>query len=748
MNYRIIFILSLILANQSFGQFGFERTDAIQVKSGLTDYYENAWAGGIDYAQFSNIDLNFDGENDLFVFDRTCNKVLTFIHTGGSGSDDFEYAPEYEEIFPEMQSWALLVDYNCDGMPDIFTYTLGTAKVYMNTGNSTDGHAFEEEAPYLRTTTWSSEVFMYFASNDIPAIVDVDGDNDIDVLTFGVGGLTIEYHKNMSMETYGVCDSLLFITENLCWGRFRESGATNEVTLWDTLVYPCDGSYPTPESWHPGGLVEHTDRHAGSTVLALDLDDDGVMDLILGDVSYNNLVMLMNSGSAPNMNSGMDFQETNYPSTSIPVDLEIMPAAFHVDVDADGNRDLLVGTNTSVGAMNHNSVWYYNNSGADLTPDFEYQQNDFLQSEMVETGSGSLPVLFDHNGDGLKDLIVSQHQRYNDVTGLYECRMYYFENTGTAAIPEFTFVDEDYQNFSLLGVGSGLSYYPAFGDLDNDGDEDMIVGDYHGYCYYFENTGGFGSPAFFSTFDTLRNSAGEPIFHSTYAYPAIVDLDRDGDNDVVIGRRTGAIQYYENTGSASSMQLEFQTGTLGGVDVSEYWSIEGQAVPVFLDIDDEYHLVLGSKSGYLHYYTDIDDNLTGDFTLVDSTLDNLWIGTWSAPTIFDLNGDDKFDMILGNQRGGISLYSSGHISQIGIPEQEFEVSLFPNPANTEVVINSTQYGESLTIKFYSLEGKEIKSVEEYYSGDKLDVSDLSDGVYTLMIESSTGIASEKLTIVR
>ena len=415
--------------------------------------------------------------------------------------------------------------------------------------------------------------------------------------------------------------------------------------------------------------------------------------------------------------------------------------------DTDGIRDLVVGTNTSIGAMNHNSVWYYNNSGADLSPDFDYQQNDFLQDEMIETGSGALPVLFDHNGDGLKDLIVSQHQRYNDVTGLYECRMFYFENTGTAALPEFTFVSEDYQNFSLLGVGSGLSYYPAFGDLDNDGDEDMIVGDYHGYCYYFENTGGAGSPALFTTFDTLRNSAGEPIFNSTYAYPAIVDLDRDGDNDVVIGRRTGLLQYYENTGSASAMQLEFQTGNLGGVDVSEYWSIEGQAVPVFLDIEGEYHLVLGSKSGALHYYDDIDANLAGDFNLVDSTLDNLWIGTWSAPAIYDLNGDDKFDMILGNQRGGVSLFSSGSISQIGIPEESMEITLYPNPASNEIVIN-TNTAEALNVRFFALEGKEVNSVNGYSSGAPIDISQLSDGVYTIMISSGSGVVSEKLTIVR
>ncbi|MBK6951108.1 MAG: hypothetical protein IPH24_03445 [Crocinitomicaceae bacterium] len=122
----IVFILTLFSVSAK-SQFGFQRIDTIDVyESAIFQKY--AWAGGMDYCQFSNIDLNYDGIQDLFVFDRSNNKVLTFIQTNPIGSSNFVYAPEYETKFPEYNniynayedeqflfSWVLLVDYNCDG---------------------------------------------------------------------------------------------------------------------------------------------------------------------------------------------------------------------------------------------------------------------------------------------------------------------------------------------------------------------------------------------------------------------------------------------------------------------------------------------------------------------------------------------------------------------------------------------------------------------------------------------------------
>ena len=53
---------------------------------------------------------------DLFVFDRTGNKITTFLNNG----DSYSYAPEYDQLFPQsLSSWVLLRDYNNDNKKDI-----------------------------------------------------------------------------------------------------------------------------------------------------------------------------------------------------------------------------------------------------------------------------------------------------------------------------------------------------------------------------------------------------------------------------------------------------------------------------------------------------------------------------------------------------------------------------------------------------------------------------------------------------
>lgn len=747
----LIPVLLVLMVLPLQAQFGFDRELSIDVDEDGTPL-KFPWAGGMDYCQFSNIDLDFDGDLDLFVFDRTCDKVMTFVQNGSAGEVDFQYAPQYESYFPkDLKNWALLVDYDCDGLPDLFTSTLGGCRVYKNIGGDGSGHEFELKSPLLRTNIYGGETYLYFSSADIPAIVDVDGDNDKDVLAFGVLGQTVEYHKNLSMETYGVCDSLIFETKNICWGRFQENGATNEVTLWDTLDYPCRSvDFDDPE--FVDRPLDAEERHAGSTVLALDIDDSGVMDLVIGDASYPNLVMLRNSGLEVNTNSGMDLQDTNFPSETTPVDLEIFPGAFYVDVNNDGKRDLIASPNAKIGSENKTSVWMYNNVNTDADPEFDYIQNDFLQEDMIENGTSSLPVFFDHNGDGLMDLIVSSLGQYNPVTGNLISKMAYYENVGTADAPQYELITDDYEDISTMGIGETLALYPTFGDLDGDGDEDMILGEYEGYCYYLENTGGEGSPAIFNTFTLLTNADGAPILESTFVYPELVDLDRDGDQDLVIGRRSGKLHYYENTG-VGTYNFDLISSNLGNVDVSGAEFIEGYAVPEFIDIDGVYHLLIGSKRGYLYYYSDIDDNLDGSFNLVDSITDNIAIGSHTAPAVANITDDNRLELVLGNRRGGVELFQSAPTSNIGIATfaNEQDILVFPNPATNQVFIDLGDIKpnalEQTEIGIYSIIGELVYRQERVQASlVSIAIDALPKGTYLVDITDGEKSIRKKLIV--
>ncbi|MFM8241484.1 MAG: FG-GAP repeat domain-containing protein, partial [Crocinitomicaceae bacterium] len=319
---------------------------------------------------------------------------------------------------------------------------------------------------------------LYVSSSDIPAIVDVDLDGDIDILTYHISGEYLQYHKNLSQELYGHSDSLQFELRNECWGGFREDVNSNSVFLNDQTP-PCQGgNVPNPE-FKPNDQLK---AHAGSTVLAFDYDGSGVMDLLLGDVAHPNLILLTNGGTTVNSNSLIINQDPNFPSNSIQANIQLFPASFWLDVDFDGNKDLLVAPNAKNVSENEKSVLLYKNTGTNSSNNFVFQTKAFLQEDMIEHGTGSIPVFCDIDNDGLTDMFVANFYAYKP-TLLKESRIAYYKNTGTITQPFFTLVDSDFLNFASSPYG--LRIIPSFGDLDGDGKKDMILGFENGTIGFF-----------------------------------------------------------------------------------------------------------------------------------------------------------------------------------------------------------------------------------------------------------------------
>ena len=291
--FKLFVVLNLCIMNFTvLGQFGFEYAPNIPVNIGGTDL-TLPWAGGLNYAQFSDFDYDYDGDMDLFIFDRSSNNIIVYTQETNGGLH-YELAYNAQMNFPsELRYRSTMVDYDGDGKKDLFTYGIGGLKVYRNVGNSVIGLQWElyQDIVYTQLPTLYTNLFV--SSSDIPAIVDVDNDGDIDVLTFHSGGSHLEYHKNQSMELYGIPDSLIFELKNECWGKFREDISTNSLFLNDPN-FPCNGgTVPNPEV-NIGKENTVKGKHSGSTLLALDYTNSGLIDLIIGDVAFTNLNLLIN----------------------------------------------------------------------------------------------------------------------------------------------------------------------------------------------------------------------------------------------------------------------------------------------------------------------------------------------------------------------------------------------------------------------------------------------------------------------
>ena len=102
------------------------------------------WTGGFDACQFGTMDFNGDGFNDLLVFDRRGNRLLTFLNDGIPGEISYTYHPEYAAHFPQMKEWVVFDDYNGDGLNDIFTYSPGWAGIQVFKHLATIPPTFEQ----------------------------------------------------------------------------------------------------------------------------------------------------------------------------------------------------------------------------------------------------------------------------------------------------------------------------------------------------------------------------------------------------------------------------------------------------------------------------------------------------------------------------------------------------------------------------------------------------------------------------
>ena len=693
--FPIFCLVNGIVCSSQF--FSLEQDNTIQVIQN-NDTLLNPWTGGFNAAQISKIDLNNDQIEDLFVFDRSSNKVITFLNE----NNHFIYAPEFEKYFPKnLSNWVLLRDYNNDGKKDIFSYISGGIGVWKNTSNFNEisftpltffQSSINSYVSYLLSYQYNNDYNIYVISSDIPSISDIDDDGDIDILNFGVQGSRIEYHQNQAADLNLPLDTLIFEMKNTCWGHFSESGLSNTCNLFDT----CFQNVPNPQDTLN---ILKNNRHSGSTVLALDLNNDQVKDLILGDVSYSNIVALFNDNTGVNMNTSFVSQDTTFPNYSVPTDLHLFPGTFFEDVDHDGIKDLIVSPNSNGDSEDKESIWFYKNFGANTHPQFYLQDKNFLQKNTLEVGRESKPILVDINNDQLQDLLIANFGEFDlSVPIHYRSYIESYVNIGTSQNPIFSKSSSDFQNISSLI--NDINLIPTFGDLDGDGDLDAIVGDYSGKIHFLENISSNPSVMNLIVGASPLNDALNNIFDFGFsAHPTLFDIDNDNDLDLIVGEAIGNLNFLENIGDSLNFNFELRNESFGGVDVSEWWTNIGTSAPVFHLNNNLIELYVGSKSGAIFKYDNITNNLSGNFNLVDSNYQELYLGSYSSPAIYDLNNDSLLDFIIGNKRGGLSYFRGTNDSTLSSflinNNSVLNLKIFPNPSKNIIQIdnlhNSIEY---------------------------------------------------------
>lgn len=675
----LLFLFFGFLSSEIIAQVpSWKVNSSIPVKSNQS-ILSNPWAGGFNSVQVGSMDLNLDGIEDWVVFDRSTQKLSTFLRQKKSdGTSGNIYAPEYESQFPKIENWFHLVDYNRDGKKDLFCSAPAGMKIYQNT--SVDKLSFRIIADPVFSEGFSGKINLYVAAADIPAIGDIDGDGDVDVLAFEPAGHYVEFHENVALPGSG---QIQFRKTVDCWGDFIHNDCEDVL-----LGTSCSSSYVPFQVKGPNKVL-----HSGNS-LALLPNANGTFDLLFGHVTCQNLIHLINTGSPGRPR----FSQLNYKfPTANPVQVGAFASAFTTDVNMDGKLDVLVSSNTYDNVLftqdYQQSLAYYKKEG----DAWLLQTSAYLQDQMLDVGENAAPVWWDFDGDGDLDLLIGNA----GIRGALGVRasLTLYENVGSAQQPTLQLKTKDWADFSVKIQATEL--IPQVLDWDGDGKKELIVS----YQTFL------GTKVSRLSAEQQWQEISVPPLQAS-EIPLWVDWNQDGRLDLLIVEKSGKVRSYqyskdrslqiENVNWANlSRDIDYVPKSLSFLDVDG----DGQWECVVFDRQGKAMLVSYSHDGK-------SSTMSPAFTWTANYGERVW------PHAADWNGDGRLDLSLGLGAGGVQLLENIHqSSRLNALDVE-GLQVWPNPSKGPWYVMTEEAGE---ISLVDMQGKLMSASRNIQAKEMLQI---------------------------
>ena len=502
---------------------------------------------------------DIDNDNDLDVFLGCAYRVVFYENIGSPDTSIFIIA---DSSFTSISNYYCqptldFVDIDADGDFDLFlgfdwSASNGRLHLYRNIGTP-EVPIMDLESDYFEEIDIGSE--------SSPEFCDIDNDNDFD-LFIGCNDGTVWYFENIgdsvSYDFQYVTDTYFNIdVGNMSVPRFCDIDADGDFDLFvanesngnslgfvgDMDYYENVGTSSNADFRFITGQYLFMDMNAKSSPYAADIDNDGLLELMVGAIG-GNIVYFENEGTVNE--PILVYTDSAYQDLW----LTYQPIFSLKDIDSDDDLDMVVrraGFDTYVDL--------YENIGTPELPEYSFLANIVTNSDWSQAGLDFCDI----DGDNDFDIFFGDGRN----------RILYYENIGDSSNPRYQFINDNYLNQPY-----DVSYlYPRFNDIDHDGDFDIIMGSYtnDSYITLWRNIGDQFNTSFVAE-DTLFYWEYPPALHPR---PCFGDIDGDGDDDMFVGESGGAMLFYRNLENPYQAQL---TITIQDNDVILTWGSIADAV--------------------------------------------------------------------------------------------------------------------------------------------------------------------------
>ena len=559
--------------------------------------FDLPFLGGLEVPRPQFVDIDADGDYDLFLQEFR-NEVWFFENTGSAKAPKYEWRTDRFQNL-DVGEWCRFIDLDADGDFDLLAeQPFSNIRFYKNVGTKQQAK-FEAGGTLVDTDGQN----VYLDRQNIPAIVDLDCDQRLDLFIGRVEGLVVHYEADAPGSL-----RFAFLTDH--WEDIEIIGRGG-----------LDGS---PSLSHDGSGPSM--RHGANALAFADFDNDKDLDLFWGDFFEPGVLLIQNIGatcSTPSFQSepvALPFADTRTSGYNAPTP---------VDIDFDGDLDFFMGV---IGGANNpvttatDNFYHYERTAKDH---FELRSRRVLNG--IDFGSESVPAAGDIDGDGDLDLIVGSKIDVSGDAG----RLTVLRNTGSKTTPSFK------QEASMKLVDD-FHLAPTLGDLDGDGDLDLLVGTWNKDIRYFKNQGSAKEPKWVED----EALAIKPP-RASLVSPVLTDADADGDLDLLVGTATGAIVFYRNDGSAKSAKFVLVSEKFGELAPGR------RSRPTLADLtgDGVPDLLVGRESGGTVFYRNAGTVRAPRF--VEEASSSLTMPPLSTPLAIDLNGDGRPEILSGTGGGGL-----------------------------------------------------------------------------------------------